>query len=133
MKSMFSADFLIYLTVLIIALAGLSQAEFEQSKNRRGGGATSGLYAFPRVGRSDPSLTNNLHDMDDNLYEPSLEDYEGRTDAEMRKWARLLALQQALEKRAGPTSGLWFGPRLGKRSVNNNVKQHANKGQNEEY
>ncbi|XP_037943845.1 cardio acceleratory peptide 2b-like [Teleopsis dalmanni] len=129
----------------------LHPLEFEQSKNRRGGGATSGLYAFPRVGRSDPSLTNNLHDMDDNLYEPSLEDYEdlpkseikranlitfprvGRTDAEMRKWARLLALQQALEKRAGPTSGLWFGPRLGKRSVNNNVKQHANKGQNEEY
>lgn len=53
----------------------------------------TGLVAFPRVGRAG--------------------------DAELRKWAHLLALQQVLDKRTGPSasSGLWFGPRLGKRSV----------------
>lgn len=43
----------------------------------------------------------------------------GRTDADVRKWTRFMALQQALDKRTGPsaTTGVWFGPRLGKRSV----------------
>lgn len=52
----------------------------EQSKNRRGGGVQSGLFAFPRVGRSDPSLTNNLHEAQsalDGLYGASYEEYEG--------------------------------------------------------
>jgi len=63
------------------------EKEFTKNEMKR-----SSLIAFPRV---------------------------GRTDAEIRKWARLVALQQALDKRTGPsaTSGLWFGPRLGKRSV----------------
>lgn len=65
--------------------------ELEQTKNRRGGGGTSGLFAFPRVGRSDPSLSN-LHNTDaasdnaaaaaaaalDVLYpSSSFEEYEG--------------------------------------------------------
>ena len=58
----------------------------------------------------------------------------GRSDAEVRKWARLLALQQALDKRAGPsaTTGVWFGPRLGKRSINSQQFQ-KNADQKEEY
>ncbi|KAM7360720.1 cardio acceleratory peptide capability [Cochliomyia hominivorax] len=165
MKSFQSVDFLIY-SVLVIIFFGSSKAELEQTKNRRGGGGTSGLFAFPRVGRSDPSMTN-LHNSDvsadnaaaaaaaalDVLYpSSSFEEYEeypksevkragmivypriGRSDADMRKWARLMALQQALDKRAGPsaTTGVWFGPRLGKRSVDQQQYQKST-GQNEEY
>ncbi|KAH8241964.1 hypothetical protein KR038_005642, partial [Drosophila bunnanda] len=126
--------------------------EMEHDKNRRG--ANMGLYAFPRVGRGDPSLANSLRDgLDaavlDGIYgDASPEDYNeadfqkrasglvafprvGRGgDAELRKWAHLLALQQVLDKRTGPSasSGLWFGPRLGKRSVD--AKAYA-KGQKE--
>lgn len=51
----------------------------------------------------------------------------GRNDAELRKWTHLL--QQALDKRAGPsaTSGLWFGPRLGKRSISAQEQKNAAK------
>lgn len=58
----------------------------------------------------------------------------GHSDAELRKWAHFLALQQALDKRTGPSasSGLWFGPRLGKRSVNaKDYSATAAKGQKE--
>lgn len=65
--------------------------ELEQTKNRRGGGGTSGLFAFPRVGRSDPNFNfNHLHNPDmtgdntavatglDVLYPASsLEEYDG--------------------------------------------------------
>lgn len=59
----------------------------------------------------------------------------GRSDADVRKWARLLALQQALDKRAGPsaTTGVWFGPRLGKRSVDQQQYEKSTSGQKEEY
>ncbi|XP_017479092.1 PREDICTED: cardio acceleratory peptide 2b-like [Rhagoletis zephyria] len=163
MKSFYCLDFIICSTVVVVALAGFSEAELDQ-KNRRTAGGPSGLIAFPRVGRSDPNLVNNLHEADisalsDGMYPASLEDYEveypkseikrasliafprvGRTDAELRKWARIMALQQALNKGTGPsaTSGLWFGPRLGKRSVDAQVKQqqqHNSKasGQKELY
>lgn len=58
----------------------------------------------------------------------------GHSDAELRKWAHFLALQQALDKRTGPSasSGMWFGPRLGKRSVNaKDYSATAAKGQKE--
>lgn len=57
--------------------------ELEQ-KNRRTVGGSSGLIAFPRVGRSDPNLLNNLHEADISalgeslIYPASLEDYEGK-------------------------------------------------------
>ncbi|KAH8359578.1 hypothetical protein KR093_007609, partial [Drosophila rubida] len=111
----------------------------DNTKIRRG--ANLGLYTFPRVGRSDPSLSSNLRDAGEALAYESIyglndaspedfDDYQkrggyvtfahmGRNEAEIRKLAHLLALQQALDKRTGPSasSGLWFGPRLGKRSV----------------
>ncbi|XP_030370735.1 cardio acceleratory peptide 2b [Scaptodrosophila lebanonensis] len=160
MKSFMGLDNCAYVILLFVLLAKFSAADLEQAKNRRG---TSGLYAFPRVGRSDPSLANSLHDANDaavafdNIYGnggvASLEDYEeypknefkrasliafprvGRGDAELRKWAHLMALQQALDKRTGPSasSGLWFGPRLGKRSVDAHEYQEAAKGQKELY
>ncbi|XP_073815654.1 cardio acceleratory peptide capability [Musca autumnalis] len=160
MKSFHCAD-LIFCSLLLLAISAYSKAEMEQTKNRRAGG-TSGLYAFPRVGRSDPSLTlGNVHNSEaenaaaaafDALYAGSFEEYEeypksdlkraslfnaprvGRMDPEVRKWARFLAMQQSLDKRAGPsaTTGVWFGPRLGKRSVDaQNVD--SSKGQKEEY
>lgn len=61
----------------------LCVAELEQ-KNRRTAGGPSGLIAFPRVGRSDPNLVNNLHEADISalgdsiMYPASLEDYEGK-------------------------------------------------------
>ncbi|XP_036213818.2 cardio acceleratory peptide 2b isoform X1 [Bactrocera oleae] len=171
MKSFYCLDVIICSTVVVVALAGFSDAESEQrslfeleQKNRRTAGGPSGLIAFPRVGRSDPNLVNNLHEADISalgdsiMYPASLEDYEvefpksemkraslipfprvGRTDAELRKWAHIMALQQALNKATGPsaTSGLWFGPRLGKRSVDAQQQQQAHKssasGQKELY
>ncbi|XP_013107596.2 cardio acceleratory peptide 2b [Stomoxys calcitrans] len=166
MKSLQCTDIILY-SVLFITIAAHSNAELEQTKNRRAGGA-SGLYAFPRVGRGDPSLTNaGLHNPDaedaaaaaaaasafDVLYPGSFEEYEeypksdvkrkanlypvprvGRMDPEMRKLALLMALQRALTKKAEPsaTSGVWFGPRLGKRSVDNQ-KIDNTRGQKEEY
>ncbi|XP_067631055.1 cardio acceleratory peptide 2b [Eurosta solidaginis] len=152
MKSFGCLDFIICSTVVVMAFAGLSEAALEQ-KNRRTAGGPSGLIAFPRVGRSDPNLVNNLHESDisalsESLYPASLEDYEeyprsetkranliafprvGRPDGELRKWARIMALQQALNKGTGPsaTSGLWFGPRLGKRSVDAQEQQQHESG-----
>ncbi|ALC48013.1 capa [Drosophila busckii] len=146
-----------YIILLFVLLGKFSTAELEHDKNRRG--ANMGLYAFPRVGRSDPSLANSLHDANDaasayesfySLSDASPEDFEefqkraslvpfprvGRGgDAELRKWAHLLALQQALDKRTGPSasSGMWFGPRLGKRSVSAKDFSAAANAQKELY
>ncbi|EDV53156.1 cardio acceleratory peptide 2b [Drosophila erecta] len=149
MKSM-----LVHIVLVIFIIAEFSTADSDHDKNRRG--ANMGLYAFPRVGRSDPSLANSLRDgleagFLDGIYgDASQEDYNeadfqkrasglvafprvGRGDAELRKWAHLLALQQVLDKRTGPSasSGLWFGPRLGKRSVDAQSFADSSKGQKE--
>nr|XP_016937441.1 cardio acceleratory peptide 2b [Drosophila suzukii] len=149
MKSM-----LVNAVLVLFIIAEFSAAEMDHDKNRRG--ANMGLYAFPRVGRGDPSLANSLRDgleagFLDGIYgDASQEDYNeadfqkrasglvafprvGRGDAELRKWAHLLALQQVLDKRTGPSasSGLWFGPRLGKRSVDAKSFEDTNKGQKE--
>ncbi|XP_064555258.1 cardio acceleratory peptide 2b isoform X2 [Drosophila montana] len=140
-------------TILLLVLLTKFSAAVEHDKIRRG--ANMGLYTFPRVGRSDPSLVNSLHDANDavayeTLYgigDASAEDFEeyqkrasllpfprvGRSDSELRKWAHLLALQQALDKRTGPSasSGMWFGPRLGKRSINVKDYPADTKGQKE--
>ncbi|XP_015038545.1 cardio acceleratory peptide 2b isoform X1 [Drosophila pseudoobscura] len=159
MKAIFSLYNIVSAILLLVLLAEFSTAgplkekELNHDKNRRG--ANMGLYAFPRVGRSDPSLANSLRDASDaavfdGLYgDASQEDYNeadyqkraglvafprvGRSDAELRKFAHLLALQQVLDKRTGPSasSGLWFGPRLGKRSVDAKAFSDASKGQQE--
>ncbi|KAH8406498.1 hypothetical protein KR215_003089, partial [Drosophila sulfurigaster] len=135
----------LFFTILQILLknkAFFKPSGTEQDNNKIRRGANMGLYTFPRVGRSDPSLASNLHDAGEalafesiyGLNEASSENFDadyqkrggfvsfphmGRNEAEIRKLAHLLALQQALDKRTGPSasSGLWFGPRLGKRSV----------------
>lgn len=53
----------------------------------------------------------------------------GRSDAEIRKWARFLAMQQTFPS---ATTGVWFGPRLGKRSVNSQNVDYGY-GQKEQY
>ncbi|KAI9584439.1 cardio acceleratory peptide 2b isoform X1 [Glossina fuscipes] len=145
MKYLVGIIFLI-LSPAIFNVLGLEETEFQQTKNRRGGSSSSKLLAFPRIGRRDPSMPNNLLNSEaentaavaiDLFYPDLTEEYGdypkaeykraslrafpriGRSDAEIRKWTRLLALQQALDKRAGPsaTTGVWFGPRLGKRST----------------
>lgn len=132
------------LTIVILCSAS---ADVEQSKTRRGGGGTAGLFAFPRVGRSDPNLSGQTGGYD-NLFPTSYEEYDeypkiseikranliafprvGRSDNQLRNWARMAALQQSLDKRTAPSanSGLWFGPRLGriqKRSANENEETH---------
>uniref|UniRef100_A0A1A9WYZ5 Cardio acceleratory peptide 2b n=1 Tax=Glossina brevipalpis TaxID=37001 RepID=A0A1A9WYZ5_9MUSC len=147
MKYIAGITFLI-LSSIVFNVLGLEETEFQQTKNRRGASSSSKLLAFPRIGRRDPSMPNNLFNSEAentaaiavDLFYPDLsEEYGeypkaevkraslrafpriGRTDAEIRKWTRLLALQQAFDKRAGPsaTTGVWFGPRLGKRSASN--------------
>ncbi|XP_017076373.2 cardio acceleratory peptide 2b [Drosophila eugracilis] len=139
MKSM-----LLNAVLVLFLLAEFSAAELDHDKNRRG--ANMGLYAFPRVGR-DGLEAGVL----DGIYgDASQEDYNeadfqkrasglvafprvGRGDSELRKLAHLLALQQVLDKRTGPSasSGLWFGPRLGKRSVDAKSFADTAKGQKE--
>ncbi|XP_055906496.1 cardio acceleratory peptide 2b [Eupeodes corollae] len=136
----FSENMMLCSFLLTALLFSSSSAEVEQSKTRRGGGGTAGLFAFPRVGRSDPSLSEQTGGYD-NLFPASYEEYDeypkisemkrakmvafprvGRSDSQLRNWARMAALQQSLDKRTAPSanSGLWFGPRLGriqKRSI----------------
>ncbi|XP_023035939.1 cardio acceleratory peptide 2b isoform X1 [Drosophila willistoni] len=158
MKAVLGLDNVAYAILVFVVLAKFSEAgrlkvkELDHDKNRRG--ANMGLYAFPRVGRSDPSLANGVHDagessaFESTYGDSSQEDYEdyqkraslvpfprvGRQDPELRKLARLVARQQAYDKRTGPnaSSGLWFGPRLGKRSVDaKDYPVAADKGQKE--
>ncbi|XP_060649307.1 cardio acceleratory peptide 2b isoform X1 [Drosophila nasuta] len=162
MKSFSCAINIAYTILLLVLLTKFGNAAFfkpsgtEQDNNKIRRGANMGLYTFPRVGRSDPSLASNLHDAGEalafesiyGLNEASSEDFDadyqkrggfvsfphmGRNEAEIRKLAHLLALQQALDKRTGPSasSGLWFGPRLGKRSVDAKDYAAATKSQKE--
>lgn len=70
--------------ILILLLTHPSHPEPDHDKNRRG--ANMGLYAFPRVGRSDPSLVNNLHDASDSMAyeaiygmsEDAADDFDGK-------------------------------------------------------
>ncbi|KAH8382628.1 hypothetical protein KR009_004424, partial [Drosophila setifemur] len=141
-------------TSQIVQIINLEQrilhSELDHDKNRRG--ANMGLYAFPRVGRGDPSMVNRLRDVLDaavldGIYaDASQEDYN---EADFQKrasglvafprvgrggnFADHLAAMQMFDKRTGPSasSGLWFGPRLGKRSVDAKAFADANKGQKE--
>lgn len=130
----FSENLILCSFLLTAVIFSSTAADVEQSKTRRGGGGTAGLFAFPRVGRSDTSLSRQTGGYD-NLFPTSYEEYDeypkvsemkranliafprvGRSDAQLRNWARMAALQQSLDKRTAPSanSGLWFGPRLGR-------------------
>lgn len=121
----------VFLVIAILSFNSCSAAdELEQIKPRRGG--TVGLFAFPRVGRSDASLfsykgygagLNSYEEYDDF---PKMEwkrnqglvpfPRVGRSDNQLRRWSKL-AMQQDMDKRTGvasANSGLWFGPRLGR-------------------
>lgn len=134
-----SIDMILCLMFVVLTVLNLNiccaAEDIEQVKPRRGG--TVGLFAFPRVGRSDASLYN---------YAPNPNSYEeyddipkmewkrqglvafprvGRSDNQLHKWSKLAMQQQDLEKRTGASasSGLWFGPRLGRIQ-----KRNANTG-----
>uniref|UniRef100_A0A182SVY1 Pyrokinin n=1 Tax=Anopheles maculatus TaxID=74869 RepID=A0A182SVY1_9DIPT len=120
--------------------------EFETGGRISKRGPTVGLFAFPRVGRSDPEVTL---DWESSAMLPleTGEDYEDYPMKEMKRqglvpfprvgrsgkselamaaaryWQAAHNLQQqqqqqSIVKRAGGSganSGMWFGPRLGKR------------------
>ncbi|XP_055381456.1 cardio acceleratory peptide 2b [Condylostylus longicornis] len=138
-----SFDMILLTSFLVCAFGGASLAgEIEQAKFRRGGSGTVGLFAFPRVGRSDPRLQALSMDMlPDNSYEEYDERLEskraglvpfprvGRSEGlQLRKLSKIASLQQQMDKMDKRTenagvNGLWFGPRLGriqKRSTFNN-------------
>ncbi|XP_058127014.1 cardio acceleratory peptide 2b [Anopheles ziemanni] len=160
---------LVYVTLAVVLLAApLCRAEVEFDVGARSKrGPTVGLFAFPRVGRSDPELASV--DWDPTAVLPAVDladDYEdypiqeikrqglvpfprvGRSGggakselggAAARYWLMARALQQqqralqqqmlsqpGLVKRAGGSganSGMWFGPRLGKRSRSGTASQ----------
>uniref|UniRef100_A0A182N0R9 Pyrokinin n=1 Tax=Anopheles dirus TaxID=7168 RepID=A0A182N0R9_9DIPT len=127
-----------------------AEAEFEAGTRVSKRGPTVGLFAFPRVGRSDPEL--GLGDWDPAALLPlegAVDDYEDYPMKEMKRqglvpfprvgrsgkselaaaaaryWQAARSLQQqqqqqqSIVKRAGGSganSGMWFGPRLGKRA-----------------
>ncbi|XP_062545149.1 cardio acceleratory peptide 2b [Armigeres subalbatus] len=97
-------------------------------------GPTGGLFAFPRVGRSDPDLFQW-----GDVQSLPLEDYEDYPIRESKRqglvpfprvgraaqnpaffyWPWAMTASGQLQKRAsnsGANSGMWFGPRLGKRA-----------------
>uniref|UniRef100_A0A182W587 Pyrokinin n=1 Tax=Anopheles minimus TaxID=112268 RepID=A0A182W587_9DIPT len=134
------------LVLLVATLLQLCQAEapeFEAGGRISKRGPTVGLFAFPRVGRSDPEMAL---DWESSAMLPmeTADDYEDYPMKEMKRqglvpfprvgrsgkselamaaaryWqaARNLQQQQSIVKRAGGSganSGMWFGPRLGKR------------------
>uniref|UniRef100_A0AAG5DX62 Pyrokinin n=1 Tax=Anopheles atroparvus TaxID=41427 RepID=A0AAG5DX62_ANOAO len=148
----------VYVMLAVVLLAVpfcRAEAEFDGG-DRSKRGPTVGLFAFPRVGRSDPELASLDWDPAAVLPADVADDYEdypikeikrqglvpfprvGRSGAigakaelvgaAARYWQAARALQQqqqqmlapsSMVKRAGGSganSGMWFGPRLGKRS-----------------
>uniref|UniRef100_A0A182QW50 Pyrokinin n=1 Tax=Anopheles farauti TaxID=69004 RepID=A0A182QW50_9DIPT len=148
----------VYVTVALVLLVatihrGQAEAEFESGVRVNKRGPTVGLFAFPRVGRSDPELA--IGDWDPAALLPlegAVDDYEDYPIKEMKRqglvpfprvgrsgkselaaaaaryWQAARSFQQqqqqqhqqqSIVKRAGGSganSGMWFGPRLGKRS-----------------
>ncbi|XP_050072880.1 cardio acceleratory peptide 2b [Anopheles maculipalpis] len=141
----------VYVAFVALVLLGatLQQCQAEASEFETNGrinkrGPTVGLFAFPRVGRSDPEMTL---DWESSAMLPleTGEDYEDYPMKEMKRqglvpfprvgrsgkselamaaaryWQaahNLQQQQQSIVKRAGGSganSGMWFGPRLGKR------------------
>ncbi|XP_053678062.1 cardio acceleratory peptide 2b-like [Anopheles nili] len=146
--------YVVFAMLLIVATVHLchAEAEFESGARVSKRGPTVGLFAFPRVGRSDPEMSL---DWESSAMMPldAADDYDdyqmkevkrqglvpfprvgrsGKSDlavAAARYWQAARSLQQQQQqqmltpqgvvKRAGGSganSGMWFGPRLGKRS-----------------
>ncbi|XP_065358960.1 cardio acceleratory peptide 2b-like [Calliphora vicina] len=162
MTSVQCVDILIC-SLLVMAIVGFSKAELEQTKTRRATyglypsprvGRSDPTLNINNLHKADVNAENAAAAAVaalDILYPTSSFDeyeeypksdvksagmvvYPRYSDAEVRKWARLLASQKSLDKRAGPsaTTGVWFGPRLGKRSVDNQQFDKSS-GQKEEY
>lgn len=108
----------------------------EMSQNRRPRGGTVGLFAFPRVGRSDP---DTLYNWDGAELPPSayLDDYDMPTHPDIKrpniipfprvgraeKYAKYAATRtQEMKRSNGPNGGLWFGPRLGRLQKRSNTE-----------
>ncbi|XP_053699336.1 uncharacterized protein LOC128746312 [Sabethes cyaneus] len=93
-------------------------------------GPTVGLFAFPRVGRSDPELVDWGEaalpvELADDYGDYSIREYKrqglvpfprvGRSGPSLaRFWPK--SMQQKRAGNSGASSGMWFGPRLGKRA-----------------
>lgn len=106
------------------------------SQNRRPRGGTVGLFAFPRIGRSDPDLAYNWEgaDLPPSVY---LDDYDlphqevkrpniipfpriGRSEKLAAKYSA--SRNPDFKRSNGPSGGLWFGPRLGRLQKRSNTE-----------
>ncbi|XP_058821922.1 cardio acceleratory peptide 2b [Topomyia yanbarensis] len=123
----------ISLALLVLSTVKLCQADadFDATGDvRHKRGPTVGLFAFPRVGRPDPDL---LEWGNSALPAELADDYEdypirelkrqgmvayprvGRSGSNVaRYWPK--SMQQKRAGNSGANSGMWFGPRLGKRA-----------------
>ncbi|XP_055536157.1 cardio acceleratory peptide 2b isoform X2 [Wyeomyia smithii] len=101
------------------------------SDGRHKRGPTVGLFAFPRVGRSDPELVEWGDaalpvELADDYRDYPIREYKrqglvpfprvGRSGPSLaaRYWP--VSMQQKRAGNSGSSSGMWFGPRLGKRA-----------------
>lgn len=107
----------------------------EMSQNRRPRGGTVGLFAFPRVGRSDPDALYNWDgaDLSPSVY---LDEYDMPSHTDIKrpniipfprvgrseKYVKYAARNQEMKRSNGPNGGLWFGPRLGRLQKRSNME-----------
>ncbi|XP_058443055.1 cardio acceleratory peptide 2b isoform X2 [Malaya genurostris] len=122
----------ISLALIVLSTAKLCHADAEVDSSgdvRHKRGPTVGLFAFPRVGRSDPDLAEWGNSAlpaelaDD--YDYPIREFKrqgmvayprvGRSGPTMvRYWPK--SMQQKRAGNSGANGGMWFGPRLGKRA-----------------
>ncbi|XP_055615942.1 cardio acceleratory peptide 2b isoform X2 [Toxorhynchites rutilus septentrionalis] len=119
----------ISLVLIVFSTAKFCRAEVDQdtvvSEVRHKRGPTVGLFAYPRVGRSDPDMLE-WGDMPMELSEEY--DYPIRESKRQglvpfprvgrsgqNGGRQFWPMQQKRASNSGANSGMWFGPRLGKR------------------
>lgn len=139
---------LAYLSLVLVVLSTVrfcrADADMDSvSEVRHKRGPTVGLFAFPRVGRSDPELLEWSDAAAAAAASELAEDYDdypireskrqglvpfprvgraGPNPARYYYWPKMV--QQKRAGNSGANSGMWFGPRLGKRAnaASNEIK-----------
>ncbi|CRK91248.1 CLUMA_CG004928, isoform A [Clunio marinus] len=128
-----------FMVLILLISTKLCHADedFDDTKQKRAaGGGNVGLFPFPRVGRSDPDLlaefdspsSNNLFENYDDLgrYEVKRQGLVpfprvGRSGSPNSRFYHQQLSDYIKRSMSGATpssSNMWFGPRLGKRALN---------------
>ncbi|KAG5683627.1 hypothetical protein PVAND_012900 [Polypedilum vanderplanki] len=123
-------DIFCYTILFLVLTTKLCSAEedFEAAQKRAGGNV--GLFPFPRVGRSDPELSdwdsyNSFENYDDmprhEVKRQGLVAFPrvGRSGSQNQRFYQQYSdfIKRSGIQGAGPSTHLWFGPRMGKRSL----------------